>query len=99
MLWNLSDVHVGYDGALAKQFHLDGGEVVDNADLPDLLPKLDVDKANPFVPHKDLKDAKQRKKNNLEAKARRVQTIAAWSPVIRHGEGRFAEGRGTIVEA
>ena len=44
-LWNLSDVHVGYDVDIARQFQLEGK---DEKDICDALPKLRVDSELPY---------------------------------------------------
>ena len=60
MMWNVNDVHVGYNKDLAKQFKLEGSE---KRDPFDMLPKLSVDAEIPYKP----KDSWRRKSHVVNA--------------------------------
>ena len=45
LMWNIKDVHVGYDKSLAQQFKLQGR---DEKDILDDLPRLNVDQDIPY---------------------------------------------------
>ena len=85
VMWNPSDVLVGYDGKEAIKYRLKGKEKV--GDAPDILPRLDVDKKLPYERSKD--NMSRTGLINTLAKKNRMKTQKAWSPDIHHGVGTF----------